>query len=67
MCLRLHGRERIRLVADPFTGLGSTAVACVELGVSFIGVEMDEGYLQAAVERTREAISRRLLSLPLGS
>jgi site-specific DNA-methyltransferase (adenine-specific) len=59
MCLRLHGRERIRLVADPFTGLGSTAVACVELGVSFIGMEMDEGYLREAVERTREAIDRR--------
>ena len=59
MCLRLHGRERIGLVADPFTGLGSTAVACVELGVSFVGVEMDEGYLKEAVERTREAIARR--------
>jgi site-specific DNA-methyltransferase (adenine-specific) len=59
MCLRLHGRERIRTVADPFTGLGSTAVACVELGISFLGMEMDEGYLQEAVERTREAIARR--------
>jgi site-specific DNA-methyltransferase (adenine-specific) len=59
MCLRLHGRQTIRLVADPFTGLGSTAVACVELGVSFVGVEMDEGYLNEAVERTREAIARR--------
>jgi len=65
MCLRLHGRERISLVADPFTGLGSTAVACVDLGVSFIGIEMDEGYLQVAVERTREAIDRRLSKLPM--
>src|SRR6187455_3488091 len=32
MCLRLHGLERARLVADPFLGLGSTAVACAELG-----------------------------------
>jgi site-specific DNA-methyltransferase (adenine-specific) len=57
MCLRLHGRERLRLVADPFLGLGSTAVACAQLGVNFIGVEMDEGYLQDAVERTRAAIA----------
>jgi site-specific DNA-methyltransferase (adenine-specific) len=56
MCLRLHGLDRVRLVADPFLGLGSTAVACAELGVSFIGVEMDEGYLQEAVERTKTAI-----------
>jgi len=56
MCLRLHGLERARVVADPFLGLGSTAVACAELGVSFIGIEMDEGYLQQAIERTREAL-----------
>jgi site-specific DNA-methyltransferase (adenine-specific) len=59
MCLRLHGRERLRLVADPFLGLGSTAVACAQLGIDFIGVEMDEGYLKEAVERTRRAISDR--------
>jgi site-specific DNA-methyltransferase (adenine-specific) len=56
MCLRLHGLDRIRLVADPFLGLGSTAVACVQLGLSFVGIEMDEGYLEEAVARTRAAI-----------
>ena len=58
MCLRLHGLERITTVADPFTGLGSTAVACAELGVGFVGVEMDEDYLKEAVARTEEAIAR---------
>ena len=56
MCLRLHGLDRIRSVADPFMGLGSTAVACAQLGVSFTGIEMDEGYLKEAIERTREAL-----------
>ena len=56
MCLRLHGRDRLHLVADPFLGLGSTAVACAQLGVSFIGIEMDEAYLNEAVERTRAAL-----------
>ena len=55
MCLRLHGLERIRTVADPFMGLGSTAVACVQLGLNFIGVEMDEGYLREAIDRARAA------------
>jgi site-specific DNA-methyltransferase (adenine-specific) len=55
MCLRLHGLERIRTVADPFLGLGSTAVACAHLGLNFVGVEMDEGYLKEAIERTRAA------------
>ena len=40
---------------DPFTGLGSTAVACARLGVNFIGVGIDETYLEEAVERTRDA------------
>ena len=56
MCLRLHGLSRLELVADPFLGLGSTAVACAQLGVSFIGVELDEGYLGEAVDRTKKAL-----------
>jgi site-specific DNA-methyltransferase (adenine-specific) len=56
MCLRLHGLERLQVVADPFLGLGSTAVACAQLGVSFVGVEIDEGYLKDAIERTRAAL-----------
>jgi site-specific DNA-methyltransferase (adenine-specific) len=58
MCLRMNGLDRTRLVADPFLGLGSTAVACAQLGLSFIGIEVDEGYLNEAVERTRAALSQ---------
>jgi site-specific DNA-methyltransferase (adenine-specific) len=53
MCLRLHGLDRIRFVADPFLGLGSTAVACAQLGINFVGVEMDESYLKEAIARVR--------------
>ena len=56
MCMRLHGMERLTLVADPFMGLGSTAVACAQLKVSFVGIEMDEGYLREAIERTKSAL-----------
>ena len=61
MCLRLHGLDRIRTVADPFMGLGSTAVACAQLGLNFIGVELDEGYLEEAVQRTRDAVAQESL------
>jgi len=60
MCMRLHGMERLTLVADPFMGLGSTAVACAQLKVSFVGIEMDEGYLREAIERTRAALNAQL-------
>ena len=55
-CLRLHGLDRVTTVADPFLGLGSTAVACAALGRDFVGVELDEDYLNEAIERTRKAI-----------
>ena len=41
---------------DPFLGLGSTAVACAELGLDFVGIEMDRAYLDEAVTRTRNAL-----------
>ena len=55
-CLRLHGLSRIRVAMDPFNGLGSTAVACARLGVEYIGSDIDETYLEAAVTRTRAAL-----------
>jgi site-specific DNA-methyltransferase (adenine-specific) len=59
-CLRLHGLGRVQVAMDPFTGLGSTAVACARLGVEFIGAEIDEMYLNEAVARTREAQARKM-------
>jgi site-specific DNA-methyltransferase (adenine-specific) len=52
-CLRLHGLERVTLAMDPFMGLGSTAVACARLGIDCIGADLDETYLQLAVDRTQ--------------
>jgi site-specific DNA-methyltransferase (adenine-specific) len=54
-CLRLHGLPRIKLALDPFTGLGSTAVACARLGLNFIGSDIDATYLDAAIARVRES------------
>src|SRR5580765_7133900 len=58
-CVRLHGLKRIQVVMDPFTGLGSTAVACARLGVSFIGADVDETYLRKAVARVRATMTGR--------
>ena len=49
MCIRLHGTAKI--VVDPFTGIGSTAIAAVRLGVSFIGFEIDKSYLDTSIAR----------------
>src|SRR3954467_881742 len=55
-CFKLHGPSRVRTAMDPFLGLGSSAVAAAELGLNFIGIEMDEHYLAEAIERTRERV-----------
>jgi site-specific DNA-methyltransferase (adenine-specific) len=58
-CLRLHGLKTIDTVMDPFTGIGSTAVACARLGLAFVGCEIDAVYVKEAVERTRQAVAAR--------
>jgi DNA modification methylase len=45
-------------VMDPFMGSGSTGVACVKTGRSFIGIEQHEPYFDIAVERIRKAYAQ---------
>lgn len=41
------------VVLDPFAGAGSTGVACLRTGRSFIGCELDPTYFEIALERLR--------------
>lgn len=43
------------VVVDPFMGSGTTGVACVNLGRSFIGIERDPEYFDICVERITKA------------
>ena len=38
-------------VLDPFSGSGSTGMACVELGYEYTGCELDEHYVEIATKR----------------
>lgn len=51
------------LILDCFSGSGTTAVACHELGRRFICVEKDEEYYNASVKRLKEAQRQGLLNL----
>jgi site-specific DNA-methyltransferase (adenine-specific)/modification methylase len=42
-------------VLDPFMGSGTTGVAAIQMGKSFIGIEREERYFEAACRRIREA------------
>jgi DNA modification methylase len=46
------------VVLDPFMGSGTTGVAAIETGRSFIGIEREAGYVRIARERLEDA-SRR--------
>ena len=54
MCIRLHGIKPDMVVCDPFMGIGTTAMACRNLGISrFIGFEIDQKYYEAAMSACR--------------
>jgi len=44
-----------KTVLDCYMGSGTTGVACVNLGRSFIGIELDPGYFDIAVSRITDA------------
>jgi DNA modification methylase len=46
-------------ILDPFMGSGTTGVACVNMGKSFIGIEKDPQYFEIAKERIAEAERRK--------
>jgi len=35
-------------------GIGNTALACLNLGVNYIGTEIDENYIKVAKEQIKE-------------
>jgi len=48
-------------VIDPYMGSGSTGVACIRLGINFIGIEKDPHYFQTAHDRIQREISQGVL------
>jgi len=42
------------VVLDPFIGSGTTAVAAIELGRSYVGIDINEDYCEVARQRTSE-------------
>ncbi len=47
-CIKLHGYDQNTIVYDPFMGIGTTAAACIDLGVNYLGTEINREYIQIA-------------------
>lgn len=43
------------MTLDPFMGSGTTGVACINTGRSFIGIEKEPKYFEVACNRIRRA------------
>ena len=48
LCIKMHGIKQDMVVYDPFIGIGTTALACMRLGVNYLGTEIDTEYLKVA-------------------
>lgn len=45
------------IILDPFMGIGSTGIACLQLKRKFIGIELDENYFNIAKNRIEEVVN----------
>ena len=50
LCIKLHGIKKNTIIYDPFIGIGTTALACINLNVEFLGTEIDNKYIEIANE-----------------
>ncbi len=46
------------LIADPCMGSGTTGIACIRTGRRFVGVELDAGYFDIAVNRIKRELAQ---------
>lgn len=50
-CIKLHGIKPNMVVYDPFMGIGNTALACLRLGLNYLGTEIDAEYIKVAQDK----------------
>lgn len=55
--VQLYTNHR-QLICDPFCGSGTTGVACVKTGRSFIGIERDPKWFDLSIRRIEDALRR---------
>lgn len=63
---KLLGVVDLTNVYDPFTGSGSTLIACENTGRNFFGCELDPVFVDTAVRRWRQATLETPIRIPAG-
>ena len=54
-CIRESKIRDDAVIVDPYTGSGTTGIACIRLARSFVGIERDERYCEVAARRLQRA------------
>ena len=57
MCIKFSGIEKESTVYDPFIGTGTTVISAVKNGMTGIGTDIDQNYLDFAKDRIDRSIS----------
>jgi len=55
---------KAKTILDPFMGSGTTGVAAIQLGRSFIGIEREPKYFEIACKRIEQAVAQGQLFAP---
>ena len=55
---------KAKTILDPFMGSGTTGVAAIQLGRSFIGIEREPKYFDIACKRIEQAVAQGQLFVP---
>lgn len=58
-----NGSNKNDLVLEPFLGIGSTGIACINSDRDFIGIEIDQHYFSIAENRIKAAMNSKQLAL----
>lgn len=62
-CLEKAKVQKGATVLDPYTGSGTTGIACIRSGYKFIGIEKDAGHFATACKRIEQELSQLQLGL----
>ena len=61
-CINFY--PKAKTILDPFMGSGTTGVAAIQLGRSFIGIEREPKYFEIACKRIEQAVAQGQLFSP---
>ena len=61
LCIEKAKVQKGATILDPYMGSGTTGIACIRLGMNFIGIERDAAHYKTACDRIAHELDGALL------